>query len=119
MALPPSPLRGSILAVAAVWRPPNRFPLRPAQREGEGQGEVGPMLCAQHQNIPPGFTERTLALRALRQVSARFCPQPGADSSVCYGSNRSASATQISLQHRSFRLRKSGETALKTPAVPK
>ena len=66
----------------------------------------------------PGLTERTLALRALRQVSALFRPQPGADSPVCSGSIRSASATQISLQHRSFRLRKSGETALQTPAVP-
>ena len=70
-------------------------------------------------DFSPGITERTLALRALRQVSALFSPQPGADSSVCFGSIHSASATQISLQHRSFRLRKSDETALQTPAVPK
>ena len=35
------------------------------------------MICAQHQNISPGITERTLALRALRQVSALFSPRPG------------------------------------------
>jgi hypothetical protein len=67
----PSPLRGSILAVAAVWRPPNRFPLRPTQWEGEGQGEVGPMLCAQHQKHSPGITERTLAL--LRRAKYPHC----------------------------------------------
>jgi hypothetical protein len=66
----------------------------------------------------PGLTERTLALRALRQVSALFRPAPVPDSPALRPLNfSSASASQIALPLRPFRSRKLSRPA-KTSGDP-
>ena len=61
---------------------------RAARTGREGQGEVGPMICAQHQKHFPRRCRGDTCAPASRQVSPRRPPQPGADSSVCFGCNR-------------------------------
>jgi len=77
-----------LLAVAyLIPSPAHRWPVRHALG-GRGQGEVGSMICAQHQKHFPWLHRADTCAPASRQVSALFSPQPGADASVCFGCNR-------------------------------
>ena len=69
-------------------------------RHGQGAAISRPGLQLGRVGWSPGFTEPTLALRALRQASARFRPRPGRTPQL---SDRSTSLPRTAVRTLSFR----------------